>query len=739
MKKATFAAMFMSQLMATTAWAQANVPDDGTAPTPVGESTPNNAPIVVTAQRREEQLQDVPISISVVDSATIENAGITDMTQLNAIVPGLNIQHTVGSFQPAIRGITTVSNIVENPVALYIDGVYMPNQRDGMRELADVEQIAVLRGPQGTLFGRNATAGVIQITTRRPSYDPEGELMIGIDNYLTARGSLYVTGPLSDNIAVSASVNYSHQGEGWGESLTSGRDTYRLEHSLSLRGKVLIEPTDRTEITIIGDYLDREDSGRDYQPYPGTTYAYPGFGPVTSRYDTYSSTPVYNRFRSRGVSLQIEHEFDFAKLVSISSYRRGTGGFRFDFTGVETPFIISTADLRNRNLTQELQLVSPSGGAFQWVAGVYYIQNEIEYADFPRVVTQPFPPLAIVSRIDGQAREETESIAPFAQVDINITDTTTLTLGARYTFEEREIIGANSLVLTNGLVIPQPAVIPSTLTEEEPTWRIALNQELNPDVSVYASYNRGIKSGGFNIATPQAPAYLTETLDAFEIGLKSELFDRRLTFNTSAFYNRYDNLQVQTFIGGPTPVITNGAQAEIYGIDGDFIFQANDRLTFNGGFQLMHTEFTDYGANCDPATGLNCAPISSPNPAGGAFIVPGNATGNRLPLAQEFTGTLALDYEVPIGSQLLMNFNFTGSYNGSYFFEPDNFMRQPSYWMLNSSLRISNVDETASVTFAISNILDESIITNTGTQAYAYYASYGAAPRLYTLTGRFRF
>lgn len=715
------AAMLMAPLLATTAWAQ---------PVPMAADGAGDTldEIIVTAQRRAEPLQEVPIAANVVSAAFLESAGVTDMTQLSAVVPGLAITHTAGTFSPAIRGIRSSSNVVENAVALYIDNVYMVNAREGLRDIGNVEQITVLKGPQGTLFGRNATGGVIQMTTPAPSHDAKGEVKLSYNNYETVKGSAYLTGGLADNLAVSLYSSYEDQGEGWGKSVINGMDTYQLRHSLSLRGKALFEPTDVTKATLIVDYLDREDSGRVYQPYPGTTYSVPGFGPVDSRYDTYSVTPAWNKFKSRGASLELTHEFDSVELVSISAYRRGTGGFRFDFLGLERPYIVSTGDLRNESFSQELQFISHNDGWFQWMAGAFYLDSNIEYADFPRVVTQPFTPLPTTSRIDGQAKEFTSSVAPFAQFDIKLSADTTLTAGGRWTYEERKIKGFQKITLVSGAVITNNVPAKNILKTKEPTWRVALKHDLTSDVSAYVSYNRGIKSGGFNIATPQSVPYLTEKLDAYETGLKAQFFDRKLTFNSSAFYYDYSNVQVQTFIGGPTPITTNGAKAEMYGIDGDLQAKLSRDLSLSGGFQVMSAKFTDYPG----------APLARPNPAGGTIIGSGSADGKRLPLAQKFVASLALDYEREIGD-VVAHFNVNGTRNGDYVFEPSNFTRQPAYTMLNASVKLSNPDDTLSLTLAATNILNKSIITDISAQTYAYFVAYGGAPRVFAVTAAAKF
>lgn len=729
--KVAFAVM-LSPLLATGAAAQTGGPGlTPPAPTAQEATRPDgeSGDIIVTAQKRAERLQDVPIAVTAVTATELANSGVDQLTQLNTLVPGLNIATAVGAFQPAIRGISTSNNVVENPTALYIDGVYLPNQREGIRDLADVEQVTVLKGPQGTLFGRNATAGVIQVTTRRPSHEPHAAFTLGYDNYETVKTSAYVTGGLTDTVAASVSASYATQGQGFGKSLTAGFDTYQLRHSLTLRGKLLFEPTAGTEITLIGDYLDREDSGANYQPYPGTKFSYPGFGPVTSRFDTYAGTPGYNSFKGGGVSLEVDQELGFAKLVSITSYRTGKGGFLFDFTNVAAPFIISQARVPNEDYTQELQLISPSGGRFQWVLGAFYFHNKLGYDPFPRTFFGPFAPLPVSTRqLSTTAFETTESVAPFAQVDYEIAPGTKLTLGGRLTYERRSIRGGDTVTRVNGTTATLTAVYPD-LEVTKPTWRVALAHNFTPDVLVYASYNRGIKSGGFSIAVPNSPSYKPERLDDWEVGFKSQLFDRRLTFNANAFYYKYSNLQLVQFLSGAAaPIVTNAAKAELYGLDVDFRAQMTDELSLNGGFEALHSKFTSYPG----------AIISAPRPTGGVLLVPGNATGNRLPFAQNFVGTLALDYTKLIRGANT-HFNVTGSYNGSYRFDPDNFLRQPSYVNLNSSFRIADGTDKLSLTFAVTNILNERVITRNITQAIAYFVNYGFPPRVYSVTAGFRF
>ena len=717
----------------------------GVAPPPDPSGTPQTAPaeaaaspgeiddIIVTAQKRSENLQKVPIVITAIDGPQLAAAGVTSLATLNTVAPGYNSRNVSGAFQPYLRGIGTSSNVVENPVALYIDGVYIPQQREGMRELPDIEQVAVLKGPQGTLFGRNATGGVIQITTRAPSQTFEAEVHAGIDNYATLRTGAFVSGGLGDGLAASVSVDYAHQGNGYGTNLTTGNDTFKLQHSLSLRGKLRWEAGADTDVTIIGDYMDRRERAFTFVPYPGTTLIRP-IGPLGSKFDTYSPIDPYTAFKGGGASLEIDHDFDFATLVSITSYRKGSSSYLFDDAPVGVPVFyvrVDPGNQPNRDFTQEVQLVSRNSDSFTWTAGVFYynnrLANDVQRNFFPPFYRATVGPPTVNQRTDTFGAETTESIAPFGQVGITLVEGTKLTLGARWTYEKREL--RDALIRStryNGTVIDAPFT-PAPLTIRKPTWRIALDHQFGPDVLGYVSYNRGIKSGGFNILNPSNPAYLPERLDAYEAGFKTELLDRRLRFNVGAFYYNYSNLQITQFVG-VTQSIVNGAKAELYGIDVDFNARLTPELSLSGGLEVLHTEFTDY----------RNAVGSVPRADGGATLLAINASGNRIPQAQKFVASLSGDYEREFDFGTL-RFNLTGSYNGDYYIEADNFLRQPAYGLVNTSLAWTSTDKRYTVSVWGRNLLDERIIFNASSQAIGYPTSYGQPPRTYGLTGRLNF
>ncbi len=677
--------------------------------------------IVVTAQKRAENLQRVPIAVTTASGLELAERGITNSLQLNTVAPGLNIRTTAGSFQPFIRGIGTSSNVVENPIALYIDGVYLPQQREGLRQLDDIAQIAVLKGPQGTLFGRNATGGVIQITTLAPSHNASGLFNAEIDNYATARGSAYVTGGLSDKIAASFAASAATQGDGWGTNFATGRDTFRLEHALSARAKILFQPTSRTSVTLIADYLDRRELSNDFQPYHGLPLSIAGSGPLTSVYDTYGAIDGINDYHGGGISLTVDQDLDFAKLVSITSYRRGRGSYQFANAPVPArDFLVNSPTSPNEDYTQELQLVSPKSDRFNWVLGTFYYHNALGANPIFRLFGGPFTPLPTSTlQTETNSTEITESVAPFGQASWTLLPKTTLTFGVRYTYEKRTLDDASVVsTLVNGgqatRLIPD-----ASLTIRKPTFRVALDHQFSDTVLGYVSFNTGIKSGGFNTVSPANPAYLPEKLTAYEVGLKTELFDRRLRLNLAGFYYDYTNLQVIQFVG-LTQTVVNGPGANLYGLDVDFEARITPRLRASGGIEVEHSSFSNYPG----------AVFSTPRAGGGAIIFAGDATGHRLPLAQEFTATAALDYHADLGRGTL-DFNVTGNYNGDYFFEADNFLRQPAYVILNSSIRWTPPGSKLSLTVFGRNLFDEKVITQASTQSIGYPATYGNAPRTY--------
>jgi iron complex outermembrane recepter protein len=728
---------------------------------PAQDAADQGQEIVVTAQKRVERLQDVPLAVNVATSDQLKAAGVQNMEALGTVIPGLNISHaTLGAFVPSIRGISTVLNTSENPTAVYVDGVLIPDQREGFRDLSDVDQITVLKGPQGTLFGRNATAGVIQITTKPPSFTPHGAFSLTYGSYQTVRASGYITGPITDKIAASLTASNTHQNKGFGVSLADGSPSVRVVRDANVRGKILIQPSDTTDITFIADYTDKEDLGQAYQPLPGTSYSNRGvFGTVGTSFGAFVGTiPVapiaecgelgrydsclqagqsHTHFKGGGVSAELDHEFDFAKFVSITSYRKGRGNY--DLPGLPVAAVSLAPSLfimKSEDFTQELQLVSPSGGRLQWTVGAFYFYSKTAVPNFETDVvlgSAAAPVFWAYTSFISRGTQKADSVAAFVQADYKITDSTTLTLGGRYTYEKRTLVGSSDLVFDGlgGLTVNIPGTPNDTLTAKVPSWRIALTQKLSPTMMAYASYNRGFKSGGYNVVSANSDPFRPEKLDDWEIGLKSELFDRALTFNINGFLYKYKNMQITYYPQGiinARPVVGNAAKSTLYGIDVDFLARLTPELTLNGGAEILHAKFDKF----DGAV-INTIPTDG---GGGLLQVNGSGAGARIPYAQNFSGTLAATYKREIGG-INVALNTTAIYQGDYWLDV-NFAHQKHYVMLNGSLTFSDLSDRLSLQFSVTNALDEKYLQKVITASFQAEGAYGS-PRQFMATLGYKF
>jgi iron complex outermembrane receptor protein len=335
--------------------------------------------VTVTAQRRSEDVQDVPITATAVSDEQLRSAGVIDLTALPTVVAGLTVQVQANSYSPRIRGIGTsaIGPGIENPVALYVDDVYYSSQGMGLTDLADVSQVTVLKGPQGTLFGRNTTGGVIQLATRDPEKKFGGLIRTEFDDYSTWRNNLYLTGGLSDSLAANLSVNYTTQGEGWGENIFSGKDNHKVEDDFSARSKWIFTPREDTTVRLNADYFDRSNSmGPNLVPAPGTTPRIQIVTPTSNEWDSNSPLDTEADLKGGGGSLQVEYAMDFASLVSITAYREFKIDSQFEPSLGPRPEIFQFYTFKTEQFTQEFRLVSPDDAKFRWVAGAFYFHAD---------------------------------------------------------------------------------------------------------------------------------------------------------------------------------------------------------------------------------------------------------------------------------------------------------------------------------------------------------------------------
>ena len=678
--------------------------------------------IVVTAQRRSQNLQDVPIAVTAFSGAQLTNKAITNSLDLNMVTPGVNSVAGLGFFKPYIRGIgSTAGNIgLEAPVATYVDGVYLVSTPASILTFMDVQRIEVLKGPQGTLFGRNATGGLINVITKDPTRDPTFSGKVSYGNYDTFSAQGYASSGITQNVALGLAGQYSSQGKGYGTNVFSGRDVYKNNHDFSVRGKLLLD-FDRTQIRISGDYFDRDTSLFAFSRFRGfPTQFYTTV--LTSDWDANTNVEPRTTVKGGGGSVKINQDLGSINLMSLTAYRKSKNRFIFDADASPQPLVGTDNTNESSYVTQELQLQSDQGGRFTWTAGLYYLDEHAKVSPNRSVRGGFFAPLPTSIKVrDTFANTETSSIAGYAEGRFELTDRLSVTGGVRYTREKRKIRGRDLTTLVNNTVIPG-ATIRQSAVFKKATVRAVVDYKFNDDILVYASYNTGFKSGGFNPSFYADVPFDPESIKAFEVGLKSELADRRIRLNLSGFHYDYKNVQVN-YSTGIAQGITNGAAAEIYGLDGDLDAVANEYLTLNAGIQLLHSKYTDF------PKGIRAIPK-----AGGGFTQQFNVdlSGNRATNAPKFTFNLGGDLhtDTTFGE---LGLNAVYYHNSGYFAEPDNLLRQKAYDMVNITARWVSPSKRYNAQLWVKNLTNETVANQLLASTFNVLASY-QPPRTYGVT-----
>jgi iron complex outermembrane receptor protein len=691
----------------------ANAEDDGT--------------IVVTAQRRAENLQKVPLAVTAISSNDLANQGIETVADLGGKVPGLTVQKFNGIVQPFLRGIgsSTSTAGVESSVAVYMDGIYFSRLPSSFFDLANVERVEVLKGPQGTLFGRNSTGGVINVVTREPSYNTEFSGSVGYGRFDAFDGNAYFSTGLSDKAAVAFSV-VGKTSDGYGINSTTG-NRYGFEDSILANGKLMFEPSEATKIILGGFYSWSKNSGNK-AAFPGTSsvslthyYVDPGNDQVYSSadvgfYEAISGRDQGEKFKTWGGSLRLDQDLDFANLVSISGYSHVSQDSTYTDYVPQDEFLVP-AYARVNLFTQELQLVSKPGSDFDWIVGLYYLNNKTWYTND---TVFDIPLFYGDNPLNAPATLRVKSIATFAQASYKLTPELKLTAGLRYTWDKTS---------GRGTVEGVAFYAPDTSKVDKPSFKVALDYQVTPDVMAYALFSRGFKSGSYNILTYSSPATQPEELDDYEVGLKTELFDRRVRLNLAAFYYDISNPQVQLIQSGTT-FLSNAGGAEVKGAEADINIKAAPGLNLRGSLAYLDAKYTDY----------QNAPAGIPDLInGGSIQLPNiDASGNRLPFAAKWSFNLGGDYSIdtPLGEVTLTADWF---HNSGYTFEPDTFLRQGAYDLVNAQVKLQANDNLAVRVWG-RNLLDKKIIAAAATQyGYAGYPWSPAPPLTYGVALDFKF
>lgn len=628
--------------------------------------------IVVTATKREERAQRVPIAITTLNAPDLEALGSADTKALTQAVPGLSFFSVGNIAQVFLRGVGTSGGSLgdESSVAMYVDGVYQSSIVGSVFAFNNIRAIEVDKGPQGTLFGRNSTGGVIQIATRDPSPNPALDVSATYANYGTIRGSLYATGGIADGLAADIAVYYSDQGDGWGRNLATGADVFKTR-DFSIRNKWQWQLGPITTATLALDYnRSRTDTNLAFRVIPPAVLqgqpAFPGY------YNVNINGRAGVLTESGGAALILEHEMDWASVKSITAYRRMKSDGYLDQDSTAVANLNIQPENFDRAFTQELQLISANPGPIRWVAGLFYLRDSAGYdgRGFQVATTAP-----ISSLITDQTND---SIAVYGEATADLTSRLRLTAGARYTHDKRTIEAERYALPSRTLTVGFPVDREASFSKV--TYRGIVSYDVTENVMTYISYSRGFKGGLFNSTDPLGEPVSPTTLDSIEAGFKSDLLDRRLRLNGSAYSYKFEDIQLNQIVSGAN-VLRNAARATIRGVELDFDAIPARGLRINGSLGYIHSRFDSFPN----------APFYALLPGGGETLTIGDAKGLRVPQTPKFTGRILGEYafDSSIGSWAVQG---TLYHNSGYFFSPDNRLRQNSYELVGATIKWTSED-----------------------------------------------
>ncbi|MEO0031049.1 MAG: hypothetical protein RIS94_807 [Pseudomonadota bacterium] len=663
--------------------------------------------IVVTAQKRSENIQNVPIAISAVGSQFLESRGITSIDSLGSIAPNVKIERAPSNktiSQIAIRGSVTINPAVtwEPAVGLYLNGVYIAKAQGSIFDVADLERVEILRGPQGTLYGRNALAGAVNLVPKMPTGELgfKGELTYGNYNYWKGKAVLDLPafGPFS--LKLSGQIQ-KRDGfiklvqNPYPQAFLAGANPADRTNDLDGKSGMVQLRFHPEGSAFTADYMfdySKFDQRPDYAQlvhinrnglpqdiFDPNSVSYPTAGayfPLNlyenpNRQSTASldGNPLYEKSRTYGHALTLALDLGDATLKSITAYRNLKWNDSLDLDGSPLPVALTQRNTRFHSWSQELQLTGKAlDSRLNYVAGVFYYKEKAE-----TLGPQSF--FGGGASYQSDYGSHTEAFAAYTQLDYNITDAFKLTVGARYTHEKKDIRryfrinydAANGI--TSPLVVadlPYGSVPDAKYNNFSPA--LTLAYQANKDINLYARFARGFKSGGFNgetnsFAAPTAACpsgatelcnpYRPEKVDSYEIGLKTRLADGRVIFNVAAFWDEHKDIQLSVFTAGAgaSSIVKNAAKARIRGLEIETVLRPVDALTINGSLAFLDPKYKSY---IEAVNGVDT-----------------DVAGNRaFPHTPKTTAAVGADLRVLRGDWGHFNINGDLSYVSSYYTFP---------------------------------------------------------------------
>lgn len=675
--------------------------------------------IVVTAQRREERLQDVPIAVTAVTGDSLARSGVTDTRQLTQSMPSVVFSRVNSSFQPYIRGVGTRNANIgdESNVSLYIDGVYQPVMSSLGFDIINVERIEVLRGPQGTLFGRNSTGGLINIITPDPTDELSGRIIARVGSY----GEKSLQGYISTGIAPGLSVDLTGSvagDSGYIEDLVNGG--YRGDRSSEVvRAKILIEPSETFRAVLTGNYTRYADaSSVSEQPFRGNSIGVREPVPIipTEPWQTAIDVDTNAKSKTYSTSLQTRLRLGGVDIETTSAYIDSTAISITDSDATQKPIGSVRAPQSSSYVENEVRALSTGDGAFSWILGAFQFSGKGAFDGLESYAND-----ALVSRTF--TRQEVESYAGFGEGTLRLGEHISLIAGLRYTWEKRNYEAYNA----TATVVPF-----RESSNDKLTYRLSAQYKFSDQANIYASYSRGFKSGVYNgFATNVAAAAPTrpETLDSFEFGFKTDPLDW-LRVNGSVFHYDYTDIQQSARDPATTLVLLfNAASAKVDGAELEVTARAGRSFNIRGYATLLRAKYDDFPT----------AQIFRPTGMGGnTSIAPFDASGKDMIRAPRFTLGVNFDWSHETSAGV---FGIAGNIfrSAKYYWDFENRLTQPAYMMINGDISWSpSADSPLRLSVFVRNLANEVVYSQMTSTATADKAGF-ERPRTWGASASFAF
>ncbi|MEJ7935455.1 TonB-dependent receptor [Sphingobium sp. AN558] len=720
------------------------------AQAPADETGPGVGDIVVTAQKRAENIQDVPASIAAFSQEALENRQIRGLGDLITRVPSLQVGYTYGSNTLTLRGISTnLTGGFEDPsVAVHVNGVYQARARSLNLTLMDLERIEVLSGPQGTLYGRNATGGVINYILRGPTEQTEAQITGRVGNFDSYALQGYISGPISDTVGFRISGMLDNRDKGFVKNLLPGasKSRYFENKFTGVRGILAFKPSDTVQFDLEGSYGNTRSSFNPGVLAPSLNPARRAvLGPQSFRpREVYADYPSENNSKEYAATATLTWDIsDDVQLKSISAYQKykNTMPLDLDASGFTAQTVFNRFE--SDTYTQELNLNADSfDGRLKSIFGVYYFNDSVRSAS--QVLSALANPTApAISTYATTNRLKARSIAFFTDQTFSVTDSLRLIGGVRYNIDKKDT--QNRIIRGGACPVPGNPLLTGDTDQKFTAWtpKAGIQFDVTDKIMAYATYQKGFKAGGVSAGTC-GNAYEPETIKGGEVGIKTQFADNRIRLNVAGYWYDYGNLQVQKTlgtIGGFT--VLNAAESRIKGIEANLDAVITSRLKLDAAAMVQSAKYTDF-VNCNQTIVLPAPQVACAASDGRPLTDPARnqqVAGNWLNRAAPYSLSIGLQYTADVGAGEIM-LRGESYWSGRIHFNEFNtaVLDQPAYNIQNAYVTFTPTGDRYNLRAFVKNI------RNVDYKASGYFngltAQYTVVwnpPRTYGLEASYRF